>query len=446
MRKPFVGAPLSGPFVHPFFRVTTLRRHGGQLWRESLRAQTSLRVLVIAPQFPSLNQPWMDTYLEHLLVAGIEPSIYSQSSHNDYCAKVDELGLKQRILPLSLAAKAIIKTSIKSFISLSCIERLREAWMAAFSLGGGGRCFVNNLVSGLFFSQARIPEIHLIHSHDEVLAYRFLMLAKLRGIPFVLTFHGLPPSGVGQLDSGKRSILYKNLNLVFVNTLFAKEQVCALGCEPSKVKILPQGLPLAEFVFSPLPPSGLGLKVLTVGRFHRDKGQGYALLAMRRLIQKGINIEWSFVGVGPDLERLKRLVRLLKLEHHVRFLVALPQDELKRLYHRSHLFVLPSVASPGGHVETQGVVLQEAQASGCIPIASYVGGIPECLHDGIDALLVKQKSSREIARAIEFFYHSPHVWPSFQLSGRKNVEQHYSAEHIGRQMAETLITIASAPR
>jgi colanic acid/amylovoran biosynthesis glycosyltransferase len=79
----------------------------------------------------------------------------------------------------------------------------------------------------------------------------FLYLSMLQNISFVTTFHGRPPYGVGQLSAKKRKILYQNVAVVFVNTQFAKDQVCSLGCHETKVRIIPQGLPIDDFPFVP---------------------------------------------------------------------------------------------------------------------------------------------------------------------------------------------------
>ena len=208
-----------------------------------------------------------------------------------------------------------------------------------------------------------------------------------------------------------------------------------------KGSIIPQGLPLDDFplLYQSAPSSfAEDLRLLTVGRFHRDKGQIYALLALRRLLDSGRHVTWTFVGVGPDRVRLERWVEKLKLSQSVVFMEGVSAKKLSELYRTNHLFVLTSIASVTGHVETQGVVLQEAQASGCIPIASRVGGIPECIHDKKDALIVKQKSSREIYSAIEWLMQNPTAWKSYQMAGRKNVEENYSAEVIGKKMASVL--------
>jgi glycosyltransferase involved in cell wall biosynthesis len=285
-----------------------------------------------------------------------------------------------------------------------------------------------------------IGECFIVHSHDEIQAFYFRYFSALRKIPLVTTFHGLPPSGVGQLSAEKRKVLYEYVALVLVNTQFAKDQVCRLGCDESKVRIMPQGLPIDDFPFCPraLPESEEVLQLLTVGRFHRDKGQGYGLLALKRLVNNGIRVHWTFVGVGQDIGRLKKLVSKLGLAENVTFLQGVSSEDLLEFYRTAHIFVLSSNVSPGSHIETQGVVLQEAQASGCVPIASAVGGIPECINHQRDGLLVRQKSSRAIFSAVKYLLARPEEWSKYQCAGRANVEQNFSADVVGEQMSRVL--------
>ena len=57
-------------------------------------------LLVIAPRFPSINQPWIDTYLEELLRSGITLGICSSLKEpQPYQQKVDHLKLKDKIIP-----------------------------------------------------------------------------------------------------------------------------------------------------------------------------------------------------------------------------------------------------------------------------------------------------------------------------------------------------------
>lgn len=397
-------------------------------------------ILIVAPRFPSINQPWIDTYLEQLLIHGFEPAIFSSMRcPGVYDEKVDRLGLRARVLPWSFQKKTMAASVLRKALTPKSLAR---AWRIARRVTPDNSGLAASTLKSLYFISRLTPAFlcKLVHSHAEHLAYDFLHLAMLHDVPLVLTFHGLPPTGIGQLISPKRNILYKYVARVVVNTEFAREQVCSVGCEPKKVEILPQGLPIADFPFKNrnAPVLGEPVSLLTVGRYHRDKGQGYALLALRRLLDRGILASWIFVGVGPDRKRLERMVQRLGLVEHVSFQEGLSSERLKNLYQTSHILILPSISSPGGHVETQGVVLQEAQASGCIPIASRVGGIPECVNHQKDALLVKEKSSRSIADAVQYLLERPEEWAAYQEAGRRNVEENYSADVIGQKMADLL--------
>lgn len=404
------------------------------------------KVLVLAPRFPAINQPWIDTYLEQLLINDFEVAIFSANRDGGPChAKVDRLGLREKVVDFSLDRKAMLKhvlaAAFFSPIPFLASLKLAGSLSADFAKSGSSRLLTALKVLYFRLCRERFRGVSVIHGHEEIAAYEFLHLARVMNIPMVVTFHGLPPAGVGQLSAAKRALLYDYASEVLVNTAFSKKQVVGLGCSPAKVNILPQGLPLEDYPFiargKPGPHSPV--RLLTVGRFHRDKGQGYALVALARLLGAGIAAHWSFVGVGPDKRRLEKLARQLGLLENIMFREGLEPAELLALYHQSDLFVLPSIDNHHGrHVETQGVVLQEAQASGCIPIASRVGGIPECLNDRRDALLVKQKSSRAIADAVRYLLEQVEDWSHFRAAGRGNVEERFSARVVGEKMKEIL--------
>lgn len=403
------------------------------------------KVLVIAPRFPAINQTWMDTYLEQLSINGVSFNIYSSNkSPGAYQQKVDRLGLRDFVLQFSLYNKVdFLKAllQVKSRFSLLC-----KALAVGRDLKAEGAGFGASFFKAAYFAVHNkvFKECSVIHAHEEIAAYEFVHLSKVTGLPLVVTFHGLPPEGVGQLASVKRTILYNHADRVIVNTEFAKKQVAALGCPEDKIAILPQGLPVEDFCFNPAKPpaSGKPLELLTVGRYQRDKGQAYVLIALKRLIDQGVLTHYHLVGVGDKgRSRLEKMVKQLQLDQHVSFHQDLSDQALKALYHQAHLFVLPSLSSKNGsHEETQGVVLQEAQASGCLVIATNVGGIPECIHDHSDALLIKDRSSRALVEAINFYVDHPSQWPQFQKSARDNVEKNFSSTVVGLSMKSILLS------
>jgi glycosyltransferase involved in cell wall biosynthesis len=403
-------------------------------------------ILVIAPRFPAINQPWMDTYFEQLEKHEINFDIYTANQNPDhYQEKVDRLNLRDHVLDFVLFSKSYflcraLKKPTDFVASLfKCLKLSREISQGTITL------FSSYLKLMYFYlSKDNFNNIGLIHTHEEIAGYEFLHLALVKNIPVIVTFHGLPPAGVGQLSSEKRRKLYRYSSCIIVNTKFAKKQVVSLGCDSSKVIVLPQGLPISDFEFfeKPCPNPGNYLQLLTVGRYQRDKGQGYVLAALRRLQNSGINAHYHLVGVGAEGRKYLTLMAVkLGVSKNVFFHQDVSSAELLRLYHHSHLFILSSVSSKNNHhEETQGVVLQEAQASGCIPIATKVGGIPECVNHKRDSLLVRDRSSKNIVAAINYLLDQPNEWKSYQQHGRINVELNFSADVIGSKMKDILVS------
>jgi len=401
------------------------------------------KVLVIAPNFPAINQPWMDTYLEQLLIFGMPFKIFTKNGNSKvYQQKVDDLSLRDHQMEFSLF-------SLMGFLRLTArpvqfLKSITKHSALAKEFSGFGIGYFSSLCKIVFFSghEKTFHGITLIHSHSEILAFEFSYLASLKVIPLIVTFHGLPPSGVDQLDPKKRKLLYSVAKKVIVNTKFARNQVVSLGCASEKIEILPQGLTLEDFDYLPrrAPDRDQLLELLTVGRYQKDKGQAYVLLALRRLVNSGALVHYHLVGVGDEgRRRLEKIVSSLHLSGHVTFHQDLSSDCLKDLYHQCHLFILPSLSSKDkSHEETQGVVLQEAQASGCIPIATRVGGIPECVNDQLDSILVNDRSSRAIYSAVTYLMDNVGMWGLLQKGGRENVENNFAAERIGYRMNKIL--------
>jgi glycosyltransferase involved in cell wall biosynthesis len=113
----------------------------------------------------------------------------------------------------------------------------------------------------------------------------------------------------------------------------------------------------------------------------------------------------------------------------------LNDSELRDIYAKSHLFILPSLKSEDGfHEETQGVVLQEAQAVGLITLATKTGGIPECIDDGVSGFLVEDRSAEAIADKLSTLISESDKWSTYQKAGRKWVEDRYDIDVIGKKI------------
>jgi glycosyltransferase involved in cell wall biosynthesis len=137
------------------------------------------------------------------------------------------------------------------------------------------------------------------------------------------------------------------------------------------------------------------------------KGVDILIRAIPHILQKTEKPEnLKFVVVGPtsqsfdpDLRSsyydfLNRLVDELKLKRYVIFAGLLSEVDLRNLYSRSYIFVLPSRG------EAEPLVLLEAMSSGLPLIGSNVGGIPEIIEEGRIGTVLNSNCSDELAVSI----------------------------------------------
>ena len=88
---------------------------------------------------------------------------------------------------------------------------------------------------------------------------------------------------------------------------------------------------------------------------------------------------------------LRRLVKRLQLQQHVRFLGSLSEAQMKQQYLDAHVYVLPSA------IENSPNSLCEAQILGVPSIASYVGGTSEFIKHGKSGFLYRYEEYEMLA-------------------------------------------------
>jgi len=97
---------------------------------------------------------------------------------------------------------------------------------------------------------------------------------------------------------------------------------------------------------------------------------------------------------GGERRRLERHAAHVGLRDHVRFMGAVPHEELPVFYAMADVCVMPS------KTESFGLVALEAQALGTPVVAASVGGLREVVEDEVTGLLVEGHDPADYARAI----------------------------------------------
>jgi glycosyltransferase involved in cell wall biosynthesis len=117
-----------------------------------------------------------------------------------------------------------------------------------------------------------------------------------------------------------------------------------------------------------------------------------AFAAAARFVGSEPPMRLVIAGEGPDRVALTRQALALEIGDRVELPGQLSRDDLRRLYSRADVFVLPSER------ESFGIAALEARTAGLPIIAMLESGARDFLRQGVDGLLARDE--RDLARAI----------------------------------------------
>jgi colanic acid/amylovoran biosynthesis glycosyltransferase len=228
---------------------------------------------------------------------------------------------------------------------------------------------------------------------------------------------------------------------------FIKDRLVENGCPREKIEVVPIGFKVSEFPrFERKPPTDGTVVMSTVARLVEKKGHEWALQALAQARRDLPRLRYLIGGEGPRDADLRRLVAELDLGDIVEFLGLLDADEVLDVYRRSDFFVLPSVTAADGDMEGQGLVLQEAQATGLPVIATLHNGFPEGVVDGETGFLVPERDPDAIAQRVVALATDAPLRQRMGAAARSFVEKKYEIAGICRDLVETYREAAKVAR
>ncbi|MCD6114892.1 glycosyltransferase [bacterium] len=243
----------------------------------------------------------------------------------------------------------------------------------------------------LFPARAKI----VVHYHSDIVRQRFF---KIFVEPFILN----------TLKKAEK-IIVSNPNLVKTSPTLRKFQ--------EKCVVIPFGVEISKFQNVDIKAvekirKKYGKFVLFVGRLSYYKGIEYLIRTM-----KDIPANLLIIGEGQEGNKLKNLVKKLKVAERVFFLPFQPEEKLIQFYHACSVFVLPSIYRS----EAFGIVLIEAMACGKPVISTEIGtGTSWVNQHKKTGLVVKPKDVTGLKRAIK------------EILGNQKIRQEYGRNALER--------------
>lgn len=246
------------------------------------------------------------------------------------------------------------------------------------------------------------------------------------GPAFVITSHGGDMFALkGKLFTLLKKWITSKADQLTVVSSAMKIQALKLQLkDESHITVIPMGID-SHSMFYPPTPDIQRQGLLFVGRLVEKKGIEHLIAAMPGILKERPDQHLTIVGDGPLLATLQALCESHGITDHVEFIGAVPNQTIPSYLQRSAVTIFPSIVTDSGDQEGTPLAVMEALACECATIISDYPGARDIIKEGVNGLLVEQKSPDQISTAINYFLDNPDIRQKMGAEGRRTVQQHY---------------------
>lgn len=282
----------------------------------------------------------------------------------------------------------------------------------------------------------------LVLAHFGPIALRVLPVARRRGIPVVVHFHGydiFPKLG----DKYYRWSLgnsFGDFAAMVVVGSHQREVLTRMGADAGRIHLIPCGAPTEEFAPG-LACDARPCRFIGVSRMEAWKGVDYTLRAFRLALGRVPGIELHLVGGGEMEAELRRMAQDGGPGGAVHFHGVQPAAEVRRLLRECDVFVQHSVAQGSGRVEGFGVAIAEASATGLPVVVTRTGGIADQVVDGETGRLVAERDVEGMAAAMVELARDPEARRRMGMAGRRRVMEHFDTSKQVAKLEAVLLGV-----
>jgi colanic acid/amylovoran biosynthesis glycosyltransferase len=284
----------------------------------------------------------------------------------------------------------------------------------------------------------------LLHIYFGQIGVHLLPLIRSWDKPSIVSFHGADVT-VDMNKPAYREATRQMLNavqLVLVRSESLRRAVVELGCEEKKIEIQRTGIPLDEFPFYErrFPKEG-EWRLVQSGRLIEKKGLPVTLRVFEIFLREYPNANLTIAGEGPLLAQLQELSRELNIDRRVSFTGFVPQEQLRKIYYASHIFLHPSQTGSDGNQEGIPNSMLEAMSSGLPVFATRHGGIPEAVENGVSGVLVPERDHEKLAVALLDSVKDPEFLSRIARSGAATVRENFDLNSQARRLEDIYLRL-----
>jgi glycosyltransferase involved in cell wall biosynthesis len=273
--------------------------------------------------------------------------------------------------------------------------------------------------------------ISLMHAHEFYMAAVGAAVARLTGIPLVVTVHG---KGYYP-DKRRRRFLYRLIaaqasRMVTVSRDLAEFFCRRTGTPASHVEVVYNGIDVESLAGVPRDRGCLGEigippdapVVGAVGNLYPVKGHAHLLRAMPTVLAGRPAAHLVVLGRGALHDALRAEAEALGIGDRMHLLGH--REDVPRWLAAIDVFVLPSLS------EGLPLSVLEAMAAGRPAVVTAVGGVPEVVQDGITGFVVPPASPEALASRILALLRDTALSAAMGAAAQARIRERFSVERM----------------
>jgi glycosyltransferase involved in cell wall biosynthesis len=265
------------------------------------------------------------------------------------------------------------------------------------------RCLNSFLITLVWVGQLLVYRPHIAHVHTNSYSGFYVkglltVLARLSGAKTIFHIHGGAfKKFYGNAPWFMRALIRWMINInsaVIVLSKEWKQYFASIGVDTSKLIVLTNSVFVPDLTEKTEKSSEV--TVLFLNRLEKDKGVYELVEAIDR--NRNETRSCRYILAGPKAHRWQAVdekIRQLNLNDCVQMPGAVFGDAKDEIYRKADIYVLPS------YIEGMPIGLLEAMSYGLACITTPVGGIPDIVDDGRNALLVKPGDVGALAESLK---------------------------------------------
>lgn len=270
--------------------------------------------------------------------------------------------------------------------------------------------------------------VHVYYGHKAVKYHEML---EAWGGPWVVSFHGVDV--VKFFDEAgyheRMREVFRDARLVLARSESLLARLEDLGCPRQKLRLNRTPIPMAGVEpHRRKPPEDGKWRLLQACRLIEKKGIFTVLEALPEVAEAFPRLLYILCGDGPERGRIESEIQRLGLQANVELRGWVDQEALRQEYGSAQLFLHPSELT--GNSDQEGVPnsMLEAMSHGLPVVATLHGGIPEAVRDGVEGILVAERSPGEIRDALLRVMGDAELLGAFSEQAAAGVRQRYGLE------------------